>query len=225
MEIKENLQKINIGNAIPQVVNKALDIGLKLVLPDFIEQDIIGIKDAFIQNGFTAGIEEAKERADEIYKSVTGLFTGEFDKTGEIKRLIEKNGILDTASLLTDKIIKILVDKKVISKATGNIIKTGKKEILNILESELNQYYSIDEYDLEKMQTQIEEWKQSYKNQDYEGMEKTAKKLSQTLQKNEKLEKILEQARNIEKSQEYIEKKGSIENLTKAEKKILESIE
>ena len=56
-------------------------------------------------------------------------------------------------------------------------------------------------------------------------MERIAKNLSQTLQKSEKLEKILQQARNIEKGQQYIEKIGSIDNLTKAEKKILESIE
>ena len=224
MELVQNLNEINISKIIPDLANHALDLGLKTILPDFIENDVIKIKDAFLENGFTAGLEEAKEKAEEVYKSIKGVFTGEFDSLGEIKKLLQKGGILNTASKMTDKILKIVLDTGIINKTTYNMIKTGKNAILNTLESDLNTYLKIDEYDLEKMQTQIEEWKQSYKNQDYEGMEKTAKKLSQTLQKNEKLENLLEQARNIEKSQKYIEKKGSIENLTKAEKKILESI-
>lgn len=224
MELIENLQKLNINPAIPRAANAALDLGLKAILPDFIENDIIEIKDAFIQNGFVAGLEESKEKAEEVYKSIKGIFSGDFDSVGEIKRLIQKNGILDTASMLVDKITKILVDKKIITKSTYNLIKAGKKEILEVLGGELNNYYKIDEYDLEKLQTQIQDWKESYKNNDYESMEKNAKKITQTLEKSNALEKILNQARTIEKAQKYIIQKVTIENLTKNEKKIIESI-
>jgi len=225
MELTETMQnKININIDIPKVANTALDIGLKAILPDFIENDIIEIKDAFIKNGFTAGLEEARDKAEEIWKSVKGVFTGEFDSVGEIKRLIQKNGILDTASTLVDKLSKTLLDKKIINKTTYNLIKTGKKEILNALEGELKTYYKIDEYNLETLQNQIQSWKESYQNQDYEAMQKESQKIIQTLQKNENLEKILVQARNIEKVQNYITQRGTIENLTKSEKKILENI-
>ena len=49
------------------------------------------------------------------------------------------------ASDIIDKVLKSLVNKKKISKSTYNLIKTGKKEILNSLENELEGYYKINE--------------------------------------------------------------------------------
>ena len=225
MELENTAQKpININIDIPKIANKALDFGLKTVLPDFIEDEVIQIKDAFIKEGFIAGLEEAKQQIDEVWKSVKGIFTGEFDNIGQIKKLVQKDGILDTASTLVDKITKKLLDNKIITKQTYNIIKTGKKEIINALEEELNKYYKIDEYDIEKLEKQIQEWKESYQNGDYESMEKNSEKISQTLQKSQTIEKTINKARNIEKLQKYIQEKGSIEKLTKEEKKLLETI-
>ena len=167
MELIQNLNEININKIIPEVANHALDLGLKTVLPSFLENDVIKIKDAFLQNGFASGLEEAKEKAEEIYQNIKGVFTGEFDSLGEIKKLLQKNGIINTASMLTDKILNTILDAGIINDTTYNLIKSGKNAILNILGNDLNTYLKIDEYDLEKMQTQIEEWKQSYKNLDY----------------------------------------------------------
>lgn len=223
MELTQNLPKeININ--MPKIANNALNFGLKAILPDFIEDDIIQIKDSFINEGFEKGLEEAKEKAEEVWKSVKGVFTGEFDTVGEIQKLIQKNGILDTASDLVDKITKLLLSKKIINKTTYNLIKTGKKEILNALEGELNNYYKIDTYDLERLNEQIEKWQKNYNDSDYESMEKTAKTILNILDKVDQIEAVINKARNIQKVQKYIQEKGSKEKLTKAERKLIEAI-
>ena len=223
MELTQNLPKeININ--MPKIANNALNFGLKAILPDFIEDDIIQIKDSFINEGFEKGLEEAKEKAEEVWKSVKGVFTGEFDTVGEIQKLIQKNGILDTASDLVDKITKLLLSKKIINKTTYNLIKTGKKEILNALEGELNNYYKIDTYDLESLNEQIEKWQKNYNDSDYESMEKTAKTILNILDKVDQIEAVINKARNIQKVQKYIQEKGSKEKLTKAERKLIEAI-
>lgn len=53
-------------------------------------------------------------------------------------------------------------------------------------------------------------------------MEKSTNKIKQRLEKSEMIEDIINEARNIEKMQKYIEKKGSIENLSDKEKQLLE---
>ena len=50
------------------------------------------------------------------------------------------------------------------------------------------------------------------------------KKINRRLEKNKILEKTIEEARNIEKIQEYISKKESIDNLSEKEKELLEKI-
>ena len=225
MELIENLKqtkdiKIDIGN----LANTGLEFGLRAVLPDFIEDDIIDIKDKFIQEGFTEGVKETYEKVKDIGKSIQGIFTGKFESVEQVKRLIQTDGILDGTSEIIDKILKNLLNKKKISKSTYNLIKTGKKEIMNSLENELESYYKIDTYSLEKIEEYCQEWKENYFKGNYKEMQKSINKIKQRLDKNESIEKIIKQAREIEKIQKYIEEKGSIENLSESEKMLIEKI-
>ena len=225
MELIEDLKqikdiKIDIGN----LANTGLEFGLRAVLPDFIEDDIIDIKDKFIQEGFTEGVKETYEKVKDIGKSIQGIFTGKFESVEQVKRLIQTDGILDGTSEIIDKILKNLLNKKKISKSTYNLIKTGKKEIMNSLENELESYYKIDTYSLEKIEEYCQEWKENYFKGNYKEMQKSINKIKQRLDKNESIEKIIKQAREIEKIQKYIEEKGSIENLSESEKMLIEKI-
>ncbi len=225
MDIIENLQKTNDkAQGLYTIANTGLEIGLKAILPDFIEDDILDIKDKFVQEGFSKGIQEIINKGEDIGKSIQGIFTGKFETVEQIKRLVQTDGILDGASDIIDKVLKSLVNKKKISKSTYNLIKTGKKEILNSLENELEGYYKINEYSLENLSELCQEWKESYKREDYSEMEKNMKKIKQKLNKNLTIETIINEARNLEKIQKYIEEKGSLENLTENEKILLEKI-
>jgi len=225
LDIIENLQKTNDkAQGLYTIANTGLEIGLKAILPDFIEDDILDIKDKFVQEGFSKGIQEIINKGEDIGKSIQGIFTGKFETVEQIKRLVQTDGILDGASDIIDKVLKSLVNKKKISKSTYNLIKTGKKEILNSLENELEGYYKINEYSLENLSELCQEWKESYKREDYSEMEKNMKKIKQKLNKNLTIETIINEARNLEKIQKYIEEKGSLENLTENEKILLEKI-
>lgn len=225
MELIENLKqphdiKIDIGN----LANTGLEFGLRTVLPDFIEDDVIDIKNKFIQEGFTEGVKETYEKVKDVGKSIQGIFTGKFESVEQVKRLIQTDGILDGASEIIDKTLKMLLNKKKINKNTYNLIKTGKKEIINSLEDQLEGYYKTDEYSIEDLEKYCSEWKESFRQKDYQSMENTMKKINRRLEKNKILEKTIEEARNIEKIQEYISKKGSIDNLSEKEKELLEKI-
>ena len=52
MELTQNLPK-EVKINLPKVANNALNFGLKAILPDFIEEDIIQIKDSFINEGYS----------------------------------------------------------------------------------------------------------------------------------------------------------------------------
>ena len=225
MELAENLPqtkniKIDIGN----IANAGLEFGLRTILPDFIEDDVIEIKDTFIEEGFIDGVQSIIDKAEDIGKSITGKFTGRFETVEQIKRLIQKDGILEYTSDIIDNILKKMLSKKIISKSTYNLIRTGKKEIVNSLEDQLDGYYKIDEYNVEELEKYCNEWKESYNKKDYQSMQSAMKKINKRLEKNKMIETTINQARNIEKIQEYIDKKGSIDNLSEKEKELLEKI-
>lgn len=225
MELENSLRKENeIMENILNTANNALEFGLKAILPDFIEDDVIDIKNKFLEEGFSEGIREIVNKLEDLGKSVIGIFTGNFENIDQVQRLIKENGLLDGISDLIDKILKKLLDSKIINKNMYNTIKTGKKEIISSIENGLEDLYKKETYDLSKLNEDCEEWKKQYKEKDYDGMEKTMKKIQQKLNKNKTVEEIIEEARNIENIQKYIEKKESIDNLSEKEKELIEKL-
>lgn len=219
-----NTHNKTIAKTIANVANNALEFGLKAILPDFIEDDVIEIKDKFVQEGFIDGVQGVIDKLEDIGKSVTGIFTGEFESLEQVKRVVQNDGILDGVSTVVDKVLKKLVDKKVIKKTTFNMIKQGKKEILNSLEDEIEGLYKPTTYNMEKLEEYCYEWKQKYESKDYSGMEKAAKKITTKLKETAIVEEMINKARNVEKIQKYIKENGNLNELTDIEKELLEKI-
>ncbi len=219
-----NTQENNIKSTIGNIMNNALEYGLKAILPDFIEEDVIEIKNAFIQEGFTDGVQEIIDKLEDVGKSIVGIFTGEFESIEQVKRVIQKDGLLDEISDVVDLVLKKLVEKKKIDKQAVNIIKKGKKQFLSSIENEIENKYKETTYSLDKLSSYCNEWKQQYKEQNYKEMEKTMKKIKQQLNQKKIVEEIINEARNLEKVQKFIKEKGNIENLSKSEKELLEKI-
>lgn len=52
----EKEQRKFLNTTIGKVINSGVDIGLRAVLPDLIEDEVINVKDAILENGFKARI-------------------------------------------------------------------------------------------------------------------------------------------------------------------------
>ena len=86
-----------------KTINNAIDIGLKIILPDLIENQIIEIKNSLINNGLKSGINTAIKNAIDFGKSTIGIFTGNFENISQIQMAIGNGGIIDTLSDVLDK--------------------------------------------------------------------------------------------------------------------------
>ena len=172
-----NSQENNLKNTIFDLANAALDFGIRAALPNFIEEDVIDIKNKFIKEGFSEGIQEIIKKASSYGTIAKDLISGNLSEE-QIKIVIEKDGILDSISNLTEGIIKKLYETELINKNTYNLLKKGKKEIVNSFEKEL-------------------------KNR--------KKRLNNSQDDSKKIE-------------EYIEEKGSFENLTENEKNLIKKL-
>ena len=176
-QILNNQQKNDLKSTIFEIVNAALDFGIKAALPDFIEDDAIEIKNRFIKEGFLEGCQEIMKKASSYGTFAKNLITGNLSQE-EVKSLIEKDGILNSISDLTDSVLNKIYKEKLISKDIYNLLKNGKKEIINAFEQELNKRVKKEENSEEN---------------------------------------------NIKRKQ-FLEKKGSVENLTENEKNLLEKL-
>lgn len=216
MEFQNNFLKTNIGQAI----NGGIDIGLKVVLPDIIEDEVIAVKDSLITEGFSAAIDTAIEEAINLGKSTMGIITGTFENVSQINKAIEKGGLLESISDILNSGIKWIKDKGYIKKGTANAIKKGKDTIVKIIDKNIENELEQQVEAIEKMNGYIEKWQKYYEEKNFTNMEYQYKKIQENLEKVIPIEKTLIKARQVENLHELIKNKGKDFNLSEEEKEL-----
>ena len=202
--------KNNIGN----VVDNAVNIGLKTLLPDFIENQVIDVKDAILQDGIKAGIDEAISSSIDLGKSLVGIFTGNFETVSQIQNAVKKGGMIDSISSVIDRGIDVAVSTGLVDKNIGNVISSGKKTIFKNVSNNIENSLENQIISVEKIEKYCEKWNIAYKNQDLESMKKESKNINKQLENIVPLESTINKAREIENLQKVIENNGGNFNIS-----------
>lgn len=107
------------------------------MLPDVIENQVIEIKDALLENGIKDGLHTATECVVDIGKSISGIFTGKFEDISQVQTAIGSGGVIDTFSDLIDKASNKIYQKGIINSQIKAVITGGKDIILNNITSNI----------------------------------------------------------------------------------------
>ncbi len=219
-DFQEKFLESDIGKA----VNSAIDIGLKAVLPDLIEDQIIDIKNAILENGFKEGIKEVINSGINTGKSAIGIVTGEFENISQIQLAVKNGGIIDKFSELLDYVIELAEKKEIINNNISNLIKNGKNTIMESISNKIEDTLTNQLKSIEKIEKYCENWNLAYSIQDISGMEKAYNNIKNNLEKVIPLENTLNKARVIENLQNLIKSKNYDFNLTESELRLAEKL-
>ena len=210
-------QKSFLETNLGQVINGGVDLGLKALLPDIIEDEIIEIKDSIITDGFSAGIKTAIDNVVDMGKSVLGIFTGKFDNLSQVKSVIKDGGLIDSISDVLDWGINKARKSGLIDKTTANLIDKGKDAILDTVNSGIENNLTSQMESVEKIDKYISKWNEYYQNQDLKNMDKQYKKIEKELENIMPLENVITKARKLENVHQLIKNKGGDFNLSQEE--------
>lgn len=207
-----------------KVVNSALDIGLRAVLPDIIENEVIDIKDIILESGLKTGLKSVVDAGLNLGKSAIGIFTGEFENISQIQIAVKNGGIIDGISNLLDYSIKFAKNKGLISISTANLLKQGKNTILNSISSKIEEELTEQLKAAEKLQEYCNKWQENYEKEDFSSMESNLKNIEKYLEKITPLENTIKQARKIENIHNLIKNNGKNFNISENEKILAEKL-
>lgn len=230
--VKEGLI-VNIGekqnkfleSTFGKIVNTGVDIALRAILPNAVENEVIGIKNAIINDGFKEGIKTAVNTASNIGKSIAGIFTGKFDTVSQAYTAIKAGGIIDSASKLVDTAVKSAQDNNLIKSSTAKVIKKSKNVVKDCLSSKIEEDFMSQVDGIEKVGKYIENWNKCLEQKDLIGMKREHNKIIKKLDTLIPIESTLKQARSIENVQLLIKNKGnSLENITDEELKLAQTL-
>lgn len=210
VESQNNFLQSTIG----QAVNMGLDLGIKYLLPDFIEDDIIEIKDVLLQEGLKEGIEHSIEKVIETGKNIIGVFTGKFENISQAEEAISKGGIIDEISSSVDFILNKLKDFNILSKDVINIIKSGKNILLENIENKIKDNIEDSEKKIAEITNYTNIWEKAFKEENIEIMNKTYANIKNNIDNIFPLDNIFNKINEIENLQKIVTNNGGNFNLS-----------
>lgn len=229
LEIDNNInnereQKNFLETMLGKTINTAVDIGIRAIFPEFLEEQIINIKDNLVNYGLKDGISKTIDDAIDLGKSAMGIFTGNFENISQMQKAIETGGLIDGISSLLDTVVDKIQSTGIVNGRIANTIKRGKDVILNNIESNIEKNFSDQINGLENMDTYISNWKKDFENKDFEKMEIEYKKIEEALKNLVPLENVINQARTIENLHNLIKNNGQNFELSKEQLELAEKL-
>ena len=222
--VQENDQKSFLETTLGKIINTGLDIGIRALLPDFIDEQVINLKDNLFEYGLKDGIKQTIDDAIDLGKSAIGVVTGNFENVNQMQSAVETGGLIDGISSLLDTVIDKVQDAGLINYNVANTIKQGKDVILNNVESNIEKTFTEQLTSVENTNKYINNWKEYFNNQDFSGMEKEYEKLENELKNLVPLENTINEARTIENLHNLIKNNGQNFNLTQEQLELAEKL-
>lgn len=230
IELNNNLeiekeQKNFLETTLGKTINTGIDIGIRAILPDYIKEQIIDLKDNLIKYGLKEGIKKSIDDAINIGKSAIGIVSGNFENIAQMQEAIKNGGIIDNVSSLLDSVINKVQSNGLINSTVARTIKQGKNSILNNVEKNIENTFNNQIKALNYTEKYIENWKNYFENKDFNGMEKEYKKIKTEMNYLAPIEKMINEARTIENLHMLIKNNGQDFNLTKEQMELAEKLQ
>ena len=208
-----NKQESVLSEILNTTINWSIDAGLRYILPDSIENEVIKIKNDFI-NG---------NAAQKIIDNIKNIFNfGKENNNKEILNINELKDILkspETLKVLTNTVDSLL--NKSIQKEGVKITQEDSKKIISEnIENKLNDEIENQIKSFKKIEEYKSEWYKNYEDKDLEKMNKTLKKIKKEFKNILPIENTIKEIRKIENLNELIKSKGGDFNITEEEKEL-----
>ena len=147
----EEKQNKFLEGTFGKIVNTGVDIAIRALLPNAVENEVIGIKNVIINEGFKEGLKAAINAATNLGKSITGIFTGKFENVSQAYTAVKAGGIIDSASKLVDTAVKAAQDNNLIKKSTAKVIKKSKNVVKDCISSKIEEDFMKQVDSVEKL--------------------------------------------------------------------------
>lgn len=222
--INENTQKSFLESTLGKTINTAVDIGIRALLPDFLDDQIINIKDNLLNYGLKDGITKTIDDAIDLGKSAIGIVSGNFENVSQMQNAVKTGGLIDGISSLLDTVVDKVRNAGLINNTVAKTIKQGKNTILNNVENNIEKTFTRQSESIEYTNKYINNWKKYYQNKDFNGMEKEYNKIKKEFKNLAPIEKTINEAKIIENLHNLIKNNGQDFNLSKEQLELAEKL-
>lgn len=222
--VNENMQKSFLETMLGKTINVAIDIGIRALLPNFIEDQVINVKNNLFNYGLQEGITKTIDDAIDLGKSAIGILTGNFENISQMQEAVKTGGLIDSISSLLDFAVDKANRAGVINNTITETIRQGKNLILNNIESNIENSFNQKYKALETTNKCIKNWKNYFEEKNFDGMKKEYNKMEKQLNDLAPIEKTISDIKTIQVIHNLIKNNGQDFNLTQEELELAEKL-
>lgn len=213
-----------LNSTLWKTINNGIDIGLRYLLPDLVEDEIINLKDNLINYGLKDGIKKSINSVIETGKEAIGIISGNFENIGQIQKVIKNGGLIDKIDNFLDKTLDKAINSGKINQTIGKIVKTGKSSILSSVERNIESTLNSQVENSKNIEKYMNNWKKYFNDRNFSGMEKEYAKLEKELKSLVPIETTIKNARYIENIHKLIKNNGQNFELSERELELANKI-
>lgn len=206
-----------LDTMLGKAINTGINLGIRALLPNFIEDQVIGLKDTLIKEGLGATIKQAINSTIDLGKSVIGIATGHFDNLNQARNVVRNGGIIDTISGGLSFALNLANRKGLIPENVKDIINGGKEVIADSIKSNIESEFEDQFRKVITLNKNIERWNDYYEQRDFEGIRRETNNIQRNIKALFPIETTIKEARKIENLYKIIERKGGDFNLSEEE--------
>lgn len=200
-----------------KIIDNGLDAGIRTLLPDFLEDAVIELKNMILNGGFEQTLGNTINKIVEISKENGLLVNDRFTSVEQVKDTLVSGNIINGIDSLIDKEIDKLNEKEIINKKSANKLKKEKDTIVEKIEDNFELSFNNQEIDVKKTENNISNWKNAFNNQDFNLMKKEYKEIKKLMKTVMPLESIIDEYKTIQNLQELIKNNGKNFDLSQEE--------
>ena len=223
MELAENIELNNnnfFETTFGRIINNSIESGIKSLFPDFIENEVIEIKNTFVNQGLPEAIKQLVNKVMELGKNAIGTIKNGIENIGQLDNIFEKGELINGVSEVIDYFLNKAEKNNLLSENIINIIKNGKNIILNGVSSDIKSELKIENENINRLENYNKKWREAYDKQDLKTMEKLIKKIEKIMEKIAPIESVINEANTIKNLHSLIENNGQDFNISNDENEI-----
>ncbi len=222
--VNETTQKNFLETTLGKTINTAVDIGIRALLPEFLEDQVINIKDNLLNYGLKEGISKTIDDAIDLGKSAIGIVTGNFENVSQMQSAVQSGGLIDGMSSLLGTVVDKVRQAGIINNTVARTIKQGKNVILNNIEKNIEDNFNKQYKAIEYTDKYISNWKNYFAEKNFEGMQNEYNKIEKQLKNIAPIENTINRAKTIEVLHNLIKNNGQNFNLTQEQLELAEKL-
>ena len=183
-----------------QAIDRGIDLGIRAIFPDFLEQSVINVKNTLIQEGLREGINKAVSEAVNMGRRAIDAVRGVFRSGNDARSAVEQGDLIGNVSKEIDEVVGKLGNHTVEGIHIGNRLAQGKEMMLELVRRNIDSSLSMQNELSNEMDGRITNWNSAFENEDFSRMQgeyEIITEIASNLMPTERLQSDLRKLENI----------------------------